>query len=73
MIPQRCLMVAAWIDPRAGSSLRSAGVATTKDDALRRALKKSRELTGATPGTLEAFLAVRSRSIPTSVAQTVFS
>jgi len=36
-----------------------AGVATTKDDALWDALKKSRELTGATPGTLEAFLAVR--------------
>ena len=36
-----------------------AGVATTKDDALWRALRKSRELTGATPGTLEAFLAVR--------------
>ena len=36
-----------------------AGVATTRDDALWHALKKSRELTGATPGTLEAFLAVR--------------
>jgi len=36
-----------------------AGVATTKDDALWRALRKSRELTGATPGTLESFLAVR--------------
>lgn len=36
-----------------------AGVATTKDEALWRALRKSRELTGATPGTLEAFLAVR--------------
>lgn len=36
-----------------------AGVATTKDDRLWRALRKSRELTGATPGTLEAFLAVR--------------
>lgn len=36
-----------------------AGVATTRDDALWYALKKSRELTGATPGTLEAFLAVR--------------
>jgi cystathionine gamma-synthase len=35
------------------------GVATTKDDALWRALRKSRELTGATPGTLEAYLAVR--------------
>jgi len=36
-----------------------AGVATTKDEALWRALRKTRELTGATPGTLEAFLAVR--------------
>lgn len=36
-----------------------AGVATTKDDAFWQALRKSRELTGATPGTLEAFLAVR--------------
>lgn len=36
-----------------------AGIATTKDDAFWHALKKSRELTGATPGTLEAFLAVR--------------
>lgn len=36
-----------------------AGVATTRDDALWNALRKSRELTGATPGTLEAFLAVR--------------
>ena len=36
-----------------------AGVATTRDDSLWRALGKSRELTGATPGTLEAFLAVR--------------
>ena len=36
-----------------------AGVATTKDDAVWHALRKSRELTGATPGTLEAFLAVR--------------
>lgn len=36
-----------------------AGVATTKDEALRHALKKSRELTGATPGTLDCFLAVR--------------
>ncbi len=36
-----------------------AGVATTKDDALWRALRKSRQLMGATPGTLEAFLAVR--------------
>jgi cystathionine gamma-synthase len=36
-----------------------AGIATTKDDAFWHALKRSRELTGATPGTLEAFLAVR--------------
>ena len=36
-----------------------AGVATTRDSALWQALRKSRELTGATPGTLEAFLAVR--------------
>ena len=36
-----------------------AGVATTKDKALWQAFRKSRELTGATPGTLEAFLAVR--------------
>jgi cystathionine gamma-synthase len=36
-----------------------AGVATTKSDALWHALKKSRELAGATPGTLECFLAVR--------------
>lgn len=36
-----------------------AGVATTRDDTLRHALRKSRELSGATPGTLEAFLAVR--------------
>ncbi|MCA0353113.1 MAG: PLP-dependent transferase [Chloroflexi bacterium] len=36
-----------------------AGVATTNDAALWHALKKSRELTGATPGTLEAYLAVR--------------
>lgn len=36
-----------------------AGIATTKDDALWHALRKCRELTGATPGTLEAFLAVR--------------
>lgn len=35
------------------------GVATTKDDALWHALRKSRELTGATPGVLESFLAVR--------------
>jgi cystathionine gamma-synthase len=36
-----------------------AGVATTNDDALWHALKTSRELAGATPGTLEAYLAVR--------------
>lgn len=36
-----------------------AGIATTKDEALWHALRKSRELTGATPGTLETFLAVR--------------
>lgn len=36
-----------------------AGVATTRDDALWLALRASRELHGATPGTLEAFLAVR--------------
>jgi len=36
-----------------------AGVATTRDVALWQALRKSRELAGATPGALEAFLAVR--------------
>ncbi|HEV3052931.1 MAG TPA: PLP-dependent transferase [Longimicrobium sp.] len=36
-----------------------AGVVTTRDDALWHALKHSRELNGATPGTLEAYLAVR--------------
>ena len=36
-----------------------AGVATTKDPKLLAALRKSRQLAGATPGTLEAFLAVR--------------
>lgn len=36
-----------------------AGVATTKSDTFWHALKKSRELTGATPGALESFLAVR--------------
>jgi cystathionine gamma-synthase len=36
-----------------------AGVATTKNEMLWHALRKSRELTGATPGTLEAYLAVR--------------
>lgn len=35
------------------------GLATTKDDAFLHALKKSRELTGATPGALETYLAVR--------------
>jgi cystathionine gamma-synthase len=36
-----------------------AGIATTRDDGLWHALRKSRELTGATPGALECFLAVR--------------
>jgi cystathionine gamma-synthase len=36
-----------------------AGVATTNDDSLWHAIRKSRELRGATPGTLEAYLAVR--------------
>lgn len=36
-----------------------AGVATTADDSLWNGLRNSRELAGATPGTLEAFLAVR--------------
>lgn len=36
-----------------------AGVATTKDAAIWAALKRSRELAGATPGSLEAFLAAR--------------
>jgi cystathionine gamma-synthase len=36
-----------------------AGVATTRDDAMWHALHRSRELNGATPGTLEAWLAVR--------------
>jgi len=35
------------------------GIATTRDEALWQALQKSRTLNGATPGTLEAFLAVR--------------
>ena len=35
------------------------GVATTRDERLFTALHKSRELTGATPGALEAYLAVR--------------
>lgn len=36
-----------------------AGIITTRDEAIWQALKKSRALNGATPGTLEAFLAVR--------------
>lgn len=36
-----------------------AGVATTRDDGVLHQLRKARELTGATPGTLESFLAVR--------------
>lgn len=36
-----------------------AGVATTRDKTLQHALMHSRELTGATPGTLESYLAVR--------------
>lgn len=36
-----------------------AGVVTTRDDALWHALRTSRELMGAIPGTLEAFLAAR--------------
>ncbi|HKP74325.1 MAG TPA: PLP-dependent transferase [Longimicrobiaceae bacterium] len=36
-----------------------AGVATTRDDAVWHALHRSRELAGATPGTLEAYLALR--------------
>jgi cystathionine gamma-synthase len=36
-----------------------AGVVTTRDKDLLHALRRSRELTGATPGTLEAFLATR--------------
>ncbi|MDT7921010.1 MAG: PLP-dependent transferase [Meiothermus sp.] len=35
------------------------GIATTRDEALWQSLQKSRTLNGATPGTLEAFLAVR--------------
>ena len=35
------------------------GIATTRDPALYQALRRSRQLTGATVGTLEAFLAVR--------------
>lgn len=36
-----------------------AGIITTRDEAAWRALRKSRTLNGATPGALEAFLAVR--------------
>src|SRR5690606_22205145 len=36
-----------------------AGVATTRDERLWQALRTARELAGATPGALEAFLAVR--------------
>jgi cystathionine gamma-synthase len=36
-----------------------AGVATTRDDALWHGIRRSRELNGATPGALEAWLAVR--------------
>lgn len=36
-----------------------AGVATTRDEGLYHAIRASRELNGATPGTLEAWLAVR--------------
>lgn len=36
-----------------------AGVATTRDEAMWHALRAARELNGATPGALEAFLAVR--------------
>jgi len=36
-----------------------AGVATTRDETLRAALHRARELLGATPGVLEAFLATR--------------
>ena len=36
-----------------------AGIATVRDEALLRGLRHARELTGAIPGTLEAFLAVR--------------
>jgi cystathionine gamma-synthase len=36
-----------------------AGVVTTRDEQLWRALQHARHLTGATPGTLEAFLALR--------------
>ena len=36
-----------------------AGVATTRDEAMWQALRRARELNGATPGALEAYLAVR--------------
>jgi cystathionine gamma-synthase len=36
-----------------------AGIATTKDESFWRALRNSRELMGATPGTLESFLTIR--------------
>ena len=36
-----------------------AGIATTRDPGLRAGLRRARELSGATPGVLEAFLAVR--------------
>ena len=36
-----------------------AGIITTRDEAAWHAMKRSRELTGATPGALEAFLCVR--------------
>jgi len=36
-----------------------AGISTTRDEAFFQALHRSRELNGATPGTLEAFLATR--------------
>lgn len=42
-----------------GHSDLMAGVVVTRDDALWRSLKLSRELGGATPGAFEAFLAVR--------------
>ena len=42
-----------------GHSDLMAGVAVTRDKALWHALRRSRELHGATPGALEAFLAVR--------------
>ncbi len=42
-----------------GHSDLMAGVAVTRDESLRESLRRSRELTGATPGALDAFLAVR--------------